>query len=449
MTKYTPQRLLEMMNKVGGMPLNEDVVHPLLQEADGSSPHLPSWAASSAKDFVPLEDYVKQVPCSTNIQEVERDLNPKGDEVTDPINWLKDKETAIGAGIKQDVEHGGRLSPLMIANARKGDLKIDQDKIKRLSPDEKNRLKLTNVPDLDLDYDLEELGRILTIIPSHDQLLGQNGKMGKTNFYNITLPAYRGIFYDLDTKKFYIITVCDKADTCAKVCFAQMNHFVKDDPVIRLNAQKLNYLLNKSETWKAAVIREIKSLYDGVSLVVVRWHDSGDFFSEEYMKLAFEVAEKTKFAEHYAYTKEVGMAKGLKSIMPDNFEFKFSLGGKEDNLIDMKTDAHAIIVPKEVFADLQPDEEKFNKKTKEWYIGKGWKFTDEAFNILKQRLVEFTKKKYGINITVDSLKTHEQMKDIKYEKTNPRIWNVIGVSGDTDIAALRKDVLGIYLLVHK
>jgi len=435
MIKDSKQRLFEMMNRVSGMPLIKE---------ESSSPHLPSWAASSAKDFIPREEYEEQVPCATNVQEVERDLNPKAKEIEDPIKWMQDKDAAIAVGKKQDVEGGGRLSSLMIANTRKGDQNVPGEIVKKLSPAEKSNIKLDKDATFgELDYDLEGLANILKGVPSPSQILGQNGKMGKTNFYNITLPAYRGIFYDQDQKKFYVINVCDKADTCAKVCFAQMGNFIKNDPVVRLNAQKLNYLLNHAETWKRRVIDGIRALNDGVTMVVVRWHDSGDFFSEEYMRLAFEVAEETKFAEHYAYTKEVGMAKNLESVKPENFEFKFSFGGKQDDLIDKKVDAHAVIVPKDVFGDLQPDEERISKKTQQPYMAKGWNFSDEAFIELKKRLAE----KYGID--VNTIKTYEELKQIPYNKTNPRTLNVIGVSGDSDISALRRDVLGIYLLVHK
>ena len=436
MVKDNRQRLFEMMNRVSGMPLIKE---------ETSTPNLPTWASSSVNDFIPLEDYEEQVPCSTNIQEVERDLNPKSAEVTDPIKWLQDKDAAIAAGKKQDVETGGRLSPLMIANARKGDkFNVSSMDAHKLSNTEKEKVKLSPTTKFGkLDYDLEELKKILNVVPAPDQIIGQNGKMGKTNFYNITLPAFKGIYCDNKTGKFYIINVCDKADTCKKVCFAQMGNFVKNDPTVRLNAQKLNYLLNNAETWKNRVINGIKALYDGVSLVVVRWHDSGDFLSEEYMKLAFEVAAATEFAEHYAYSKEVSTAKKLESIRPDNFEFKFSFGGKEDNLIDKSKDAHAVIVPKEVFADLQPDEKKIDKKTKREYMGKGWKFSPEAVVELKNRLAE----KYGID--ANTIKTHEELKHIPYNKKNGRVWNVIGAMGDSDIAALRRDVLGIYLLVHK
>jgi len=423
-----------MMNRVSGMPMIKE---------QASAPHLPSWAASGIKDFIPREEYEEQVPCATNVQEVERDLNPQGKEVEDPIKWMQDKDAAMAAGTKQDVEHGGRLGPLMVANTRKGDYNIDKTNARQLTPADRTKYKLPKDQNLELDYDLDELGRILNIPPSADQMLGQNGKMGKTNFYNITLPAWRGIFFDKDQKKFYVINVCGKADTCAKVCFAQMGNFIKNDATVRLNAQKLNYLLNHAETWKGRIIAGIKALNDGVSLVVVRWHDSGDFFSEEYMKLAFEIAEETPFAEHYAYTKEVGKAKNLAQIKPENFEFKFSFGGTEDHMIDKNVDAHAVIVPKDVFGDLQPDEERISKKTKEPYMAKGWNFSDEAFAELKQRLAT----KYGID--VNTIKTYDELREIPYNKTNPRTLNVIGVSGDSDISALRRDVLGIYLLVHK
>ena len=435
MSKYSKERLFEMINRVSGMPLIEEV---------SSSPHLPSWAISSIKNFIPREDYEEQVPCATNVQEVERDLNPQATQIDDPIKLMQDKDAAIAGGKPQDVEGGGRLSPLMIANARKGDYNVSGTDMNKMPKTDTDNIKLSKDSDFEkVDYDLQKLANILMEVPSPSQLIGQNGKMGKTNFHNITLPAFKGIYYNESQKEFYIINVCARAGTCSKVCFAQMNNFVKNDHVVRLNAQKLNYLLNHAESWKERVINGIKALNDGVSLVVVRWHDSGDFFSEEYMKLAFEIANETQFSEHYAYTKEVSMAKKLESIKPNNFEFKFSFEGTEDDLIDKSRDAHAVIVPKEVFKDLQPDVEKIRKKTKEVYIGKGWSFSDEAFGILKQRIA----KKYGIDI--NTIKTYEELKQIPYDKSNQRTLNVIAVSGDSDIPALRIDVLGIYMLVHK
>lgn len=443
MIKDNKQRLFEMMNRVGGMPLIKEVT---------DKPTLPTWAQSNVNDFIPMEEYEKQVPCSTGIQEVEgeRELNPKSKEVEDPMTWLRDKDKAIANKTKQDVEHGGRLATLMMANARKGEFHVGGYNTKKISPEERAKLKLS--PDTnfeELDYDLDELRNILTTVPSAAQILGQNSKMEKSNFYNITLPAYTGIYYDISKEKFYIINVCDKAETCTKVCFAQMGNFIKNDTTVRLNAQKLNYLLNYADSWKRRIVGAISALYDGLTPTIVRWHDSGDFFSKEYMELAFEVANDTKNeAEHYAYTKEVGMAKGLSAQIPSNFEFKFSYGGKENHLIKPEVDGYAVIVPTPIFADLQPDEEKINPKTKNKYIGKGWNFPEETIPELKQRIVDFAKKEYNVDMDINSLKMVSELNKIRYDKTNARTINVLMKSGDSDVPALRRDVKGIYMLQH-
>ena len=445
MIKDNKQRLFEMMNRVAGMPLIKE---------DTDRPTLPRWASRIANEFISMEDYETQVPCSTNIQEVERNLNPKSAEIKDPIKWLQDKDAAIANKTKQDVDQGGRLSTLMMANARKGDYNVAGYNAKKLSPKEKDKLKLSKNSEFEkLDYDLDELRDILTTEPSSDQLIGQNGKMGKTNFYNLTLPAFRGVYYDISKKKFYIINVCDKADTCAKICFAQMGNYIKNDPAVRLNAQKLNYLLNHAETWKSRVVGAINSLHSSITTTVVRWHDSGDFFSKEYMELAFEIANETK-AQHYAYTKEISLAKSLENSKPSNFEFKYSFGGKENDLINQEIDGYAVIVPRRdvnrnvMFLDLQPDEEKINKKTKEKYIGKGWNFSPEAWKILKQRIINFAKTTYNVDMDINSLKTVDELNNIDYDKSNPRTINVIMKSGDSDLPAFRRDVKGIYMLQH-
>ena len=85
MTKYNKDRLFEMMNRVGGMPvLNENVNSGLNDLPIGFSPD----------DFIPLEDYVEQVPCSTSIQE-ELPLGAQGKEVDDIQGLFKDGYDAV------------------------------------------------------------------------------------------------------------------------------------------------------------------------------------------------------------------------------------------------------------------------------------------------------------------------------------------------------------------
>jgi hypothetical protein len=69
-----------------------------------------------------------------------------------------------------------------------------------------------------------------------------------------------------------------------------------------------------------------------------RWNDSGDFYSEDYLRKCLEIARETPHIEHYAYTKCVGLVKGLQSrepeLFPANFTFIFSEGGRQDGLIE-------------------------------------------------------------------------------------------------------------------
>jgi hypothetical protein len=69
-------------------------------------------------------------------------------------------------------------------------------------------------------------------------------------------------------------------------------------------------------------------------LRAVRVHDSGDFYSAEYMLAWFEVARRLPHVKFYAYTKMVVLARRLASVTPDNFKLIQSLGGVADARID-------------------------------------------------------------------------------------------------------------------
>ena len=352
---------------------------------------------------MPLEDYIKEVPCTTGINEDNpTEFGAKIKPVGDIQKMLTKKSGEIQTG-HQDYETGGR---------------IHAGTIEDISTEEGG-------------FNVEELKKILMHVPTQSQFLSQNAKMGKTNFYNVTLPAFKGLIYNQTDDKFYVVTVCTKAGECLKDCYAQMGRYIMFDATVRLNTQKLNYLLNHWTEWKSRMITTIKTLSWGGG-AVIRWHDSGDFLSEKYLQMAFEIAKETPNDDHYAYTKEVNMV--LKSQVPENFEIKFSYGGKEDALIDPTVHGHAIIVPEELFKDLQPKE-----------TGKGWEFTPEAVETLKDRIAQ----KY--NIERNRVLTNAELMNIPYNKRgeHERKWYVVNWSGMNDIPALRKDVLAVYNLKHR
>ena len=75
----------------------------------------------------------------------------------------------------------------------------------------------------------------------------------------------------------------------------------------------------------------------------MRIHDSGDFYNKEYLYKWFAIAEEMPNIQFYAYTKRVKMLKDNWSNKPENLTIIFSLGGKEDALIDQKVDRHSKI----------------------------------------------------------------------------------------------------------
>lgn len=71
---------------------------------------------------------------------------------------------------------------------------------------------------------------------------------------------------------------------------------------------------------------------------LVRVHESGDFWTETYMKAWFMVAALRPKQTFYAYTKSLGMWINLKDQIPSNFYLTASYGGTLDYLIPKHQD---------------------------------------------------------------------------------------------------------------
>jgi hypothetical protein len=66
---------------------------------------------------------------------------------------------------------------------------------------------------------------------------------------------------------------------------------------------------------------------------LVRIHESGDFWTENYMKAWMMVAQERPHQQFYAYTKSLGMWLSLQEHIPTNFYLTASFGGTLDYLI--------------------------------------------------------------------------------------------------------------------
>ena len=161
------------------------------------------------------------------------------------------------------------------------------------------------------------------------ELLTQNSKLKKTSnlnglrVFNFGIPAQ-------DT--------CLWAGDCKKFCYASKGAYIWSNvkPAFqrRLDATKQN-------DFPEVMIEEIITKEANV----IRIHDSGDFYSREYLHKWFKVMESLPHVQFYAYSKSLPLLNGIK--LPVNFTLIKSEGGKRDDLINANTDRHARIFKSE------------------------------------------------------------------------------------------------------
>ena len=161
-------------------------------------------------------------------------------------------------------------------------------------------------------------------------LLTQNSKLKKTSkhfnkrVFNFGIPAYK-------SKSGKVI--CPLAGECVKYCYAQKGAYIWSNvsPAFekRLQATMKNDFID-------VMIKEIKKK----KAEYVRVHDSGDYYSKEYLLKWFEIAERMPHIKFYSYTNNVNQIKSIKNI-PSNYDFIFSDGGKQKRLIDKIKDRHS------------------------------------------------------------------------------------------------------------
>ena len=286
------------------------------------------------------------------------------------------------------------------------------------------------------------------------KLLKQNEKMKHSNgeleqFFNIGFAALTGIALDEDTDKLIIVNTCPGAGSCKVDCFAMKGGKVQFKAAWLSDGRILTYLLNDPDGFFKQLDSEIKKeekLGDkGGYRVTIRWHDAGDFFSPEYVDMAFKLAKAHPNVQFYAYTKMGDVAIGQK---PDNFIINWSEGAhtsqeKKVKAADpnLERTKNSRIVPTNLFYDLLVKDEKKN-------LVKGaegqWQVMPDKLPELKQRLA----KQYGIS--ANSILSYDEwdQKTQGGKKETPVKYNVIITPGEPDITAKSHGVLSTLLLKH-
>jgi len=299
-------------------------------------------------------------------------------------------------------------------------------------------------------YDTDQIKQVLGVRPK--KLLKQNEKMKHSNgeleqFFNIGFAALVGIALDEGTNELIVVNTCPGAGSCKIECFAMKGGKVQFEGPWLSDGRILTFLLNDPDGFfnqlSNEITKEEKLAQKGGYNLTIRWHDAGDFFSPEYMDLAFKLADSHPDVKFYAYTKIAAAALGQK---PANFIINWSEGAstsqekqvkQQDPQLDVTKNSR--IVPSKLFYDLlKKDSDGKLDKTADG----AWQPRDSAaLEELKDRLAN------QYNLKRDSIIDYNEMMATP-QKNNIKKWNVIIAPGEGDISANRQDVLSTLLLKH-
>ena len=162
-------------------------------------------------------------------------------------------------------------------------------------------------------------------------LLTQNSKLKRTSkelglrVFNFGIPAYKSASGRL---------TCPFADECVKFCYAKKGAYIWSNVQ---PAFEKRYQLSKTDKFIQAMSNEIiKKKPD-----YIRVHDSGDYYSREYLDKWLKISAIHTDVRFYSYTNCVQMLKDVD--LPNNYDIIFSDSGKQKHLIDQSKDRHTKI----------------------------------------------------------------------------------------------------------
>ncbi|WP_219729321.1 GP88 family protein [Streptomyces noursei] len=142
---------------------------------------------------------------------------------------------------------------------------------------------------------------------------------------------------------------CPSAGECRKMCYARAGMFMIPS-VLRAHQRNLQYARDEPDAWQAQMIKELqlprfRPVFDMPTHV--RVHDSGDWYSDDYLSRWLEIMRSAPDVVFYNYSKEVDRLKRIaQPDPPQNFIWRYSYGGLQDELIE----------PHDLHADVFPDE---------------------------------------------------------------------------------------------
>lgn len=146
--------------------------------------------------------------------------------------------------------------------------------------------------------------------------LSTNTKLKKDGIFSFGIPAW---------KSQQGIITCPGASKCIAGCYARQGMY--NMPSVK-KAQEMRLALTQDRSFFVAVIdTELRKR----KVRMLRIHDSGDFYSREYLETWLLIIRLNPDVKFYAYSKNIPIFSGIQ--LPDNFHLIFSEGGRFDAMI--------------------------------------------------------------------------------------------------------------------
>jgi len=156
-----------------------------------------------------------------------------------------------------------------------------------------------------------------------------NAKLAKENgrgykILGFGIPAYY-VFVDKNGQS---CNTCPGACACAGVCYARQGRYLMPNV---MDARVRNLTESLGDNFVLDATADL-GYYKRRGYNVVRLHDSGDFYSQEYLDKWAAIAHNHPDLIFYAYTKNLLLTF---DAIPANLRIVQSLGGKHDKLVNL------------------------------------------------------------------------------------------------------------------
>lgn len=173
---------------------------------------------------------------------------------------------------------------------------------------------MSNIQEATAEFTRSKYGIELDTLKPDYKLSNGNSKLAKDGIVSFNLIP---------------IVHCPLAGACKQYCYATAGMQAFRASVLK---RARAFLATLREDFVDVMVKQIAKS----KASKVRIHDSGDFYSAEYLLKWIRIAELSPTKQFYAYTKMIPLVAKMQGKLPSNLKLIQSLGGIADSRIDMQ-----------------------------------------------------------------------------------------------------------------